>query len=453
MDELREQYQTKLQDVKGIQVTATPLYDTIASGVRQELPVLVRIMAGKQIADIERKPMNVSVVLDRSGSMDGNKLENSKKAVNQLISLLKEEDRLHFVIYDNKVETILTNVSSATAKDSLQKVDEVKAGGCTDLFAGVQRGVDLVVKHHQEGMLDVVFLFSDGQANNGIMGTEKIGHCIKELHAEHGVRFITFGIGSDYNEKLMSSIARVGKGNYFFIDNMERIPELVSKAYSGFTNVVAEKLVLKVRGVGGTVLDSLSGCDNPVAGKSYDMMREYGFYQLLATCTVSPSAEFTMVSSTPVLSWQLTFNDLQQSGQSVTQIGTVEVKLTEGFDTPVQQPAPAVVVFQTMVDCSALNEEATLALGVRDRSKAVAAKKQVIAKYEEVLDLDDFGFVAALLKKERDALVELEREGVTDRTTKMCGYTTTSMPSRYTDRCDYEADEEDDEDMGFGYFD
>ena len=94
-------------------------------------------------------------------------------------------------------------------------------------------------------------------------------------------------------------------------------------------------------------------------------------------------------------------------------------------------------MYQTMVQCSDINEEATEVLRKYDRQTAIA-KKTVISKYQKIVDLDDFDFVAALLKKEQAVIEELQREGVTERTTKMCSYTTSAVPGAKYERFQYE---------------
>ena len=438
--------QAQLENVKGIEVRAVPLYNTLSGGIRQDLPVLFQIMSGKK-ESIKRKPLNVAIVLDRSGSMRGASFNNSIKAIKELISQLAITDTLHLVVYDTVVDTILTNVNSKTENVG-KKVDAIKLGGCTNLFAGVERGVDLVIEHHRNDAIDAVFLFSDGHATEGILEPEEIGVRIKKFHTLYGIRFTTFGLGSDFNEQLMSSIARCGKGNYFFIDHALQIPELVTKAYNGFTNLVAENLVFHARGINDTVLNELSGCTDLMVGKHYNLLREYGFYQFLAKCTVSSSIpnDFTIIGGMPILQWKLTFDDLEQGKKEMT--GTVDISVTDDLITD-KMGAPAVIVYQTMLKCGEINEQAVKALRAGNRNKVIVKKKQVIAEYTRVLELDEYGFVAELLKREHDAISQIEKQGITQRTSKIATYATIAAPGSKYERLSYEEDEEDDQDISY----
>ncbi len=445
MEQLYEQYIKQLEDVRGVQLHAVPLYDTLTSGISQDLPVLFQLMGGKMPADTLCRPMNMAIVLDRSGSMDGSKLENSKKAVKKLIGLLGDNDRLHFVIYDENVDTVFVNVNKDTAESSFQKVDAVRSRGVTNLLAGVTRGVELVKKYSRSGGIDAVLLFSDGLANSGVQGTEAIGMEIKKYHTEHDIRFSAFGIGDDFDELLMTSIARCGKGNYFYIDDMERIPELVQKARNGFVNIIAEDLVLKVTGVDGSVLVEMDDCDDLSAGRKFRTMREYGFYQVLTKIRVTTGD----IGTRGVLRYKLMWVDRELGPQQ--QEGVIEVNIISDFND--RTKAPEVVCYQTMRECGALNTKVTQYMKERNRHEVIKLKEQVIRMYAEVVELDKFGFILALLTKERKTLALLRREGITNHSTRAVS-STSSVPGYVRNRCDYETmDDEDDEDMGFGLFD
>src|SRR6187200_1475072 len=91
-DQYRQQYLNQLKQVEGINIEAFPLYDTVPTGAKLEIPVLFRLLIGDHSSIIKRKPIHICLVLDRSGSMAGKPLEACKKAVKQVISQIGSED-------------------------------------------------------------------------------------------------------------------------------------------------------------------------------------------------------------------------------------------------------------------------------------------------------------------------------------------------------------------------
>ncbi|TXK82568.1 VWA domain-containing protein [Paenibacillus sp. N3.4] len=139
-----------------------------------EKAFLLLEMKGNAGIQSERAPMNVSVVMDRSGSMSGAPLAYSKRACQFITDQMSKEDILSIVAFDNEVETVFTP-QHVTHKDMMKhKIESIQTGGSTNLSGGLLKGIQYVVEEKSNGSINRVLLLSDGHANAGITDREKL---------------------------------------------------------------------------------------------------------------------------------------------------------------------------------------------------------------------------------------------------------------------------------------
>ncbi|MEP7228243.1 MAG: VWA domain-containing protein [Gemmatimonadales bacterium] len=195
-------------------------------------------------APLNRAPINVALVLDRSGSMAGLPLEAAKEAAGRFASFLTKEDRLSVVVFDETVETIF---KSAPAGDSaaLDAIARVYPGGSTNLSGGWLKGRKLVEKSLVEGT-NRVLLLTDGQANVGIVDPAKLIGLAK-TGASRRVSTTCIGFGADFNEGLLEPMAAAGAGNYWYVESYDQMAAIFQGEIEGLVALAAQNVELEVR--------------------------------------------------------------------------------------------------------------------------------------------------------------------------------------------------------------
>jgi Ca-activated chloride channel family protein len=194
----------------------------------------------------QRTPLNLSLVIDRSGSMDGAKLEYAKKAAMFVVDHVTPDDYLSIVIYDSEVKTLFPS-QRVTNKVTLKNlIQQLRSGSSTNLSGGMLEGYNQVQATYKSGYVNRVLLMSDGLANEGITDNLSLFNIVRGKLREQGISISTFGVGLDYNEDLMQGLAENGNGNYYFIANPEEIPGIFKKELNGLLYLYAQNTSIHI---------------------------------------------------------------------------------------------------------------------------------------------------------------------------------------------------------------
>lgn len=198
-------------------------------------------------ADDKRVPLNISLVLDRSGSMQGDKIAFVKKAAQFVIDNLTAEDHLSIVQYDDQIDVVSPSARVQHKQELRRRVDQIEARNMTNLSGGMLAGYEQVQSTQQPKFVNRVLLLSDGLANQGIVEPEKLREIAQQKFREQGVALSTFGVGADFNEVLMTNLSEYGGANYYFIESPDKIPSIFAQELQGLLAVVAQNARLDIR--------------------------------------------------------------------------------------------------------------------------------------------------------------------------------------------------------------
>jgi Ca-activated chloride channel family protein len=192
-------------------------------------------------------PLNLALVIDRSGSMGDGKLEQAKLAVSQILDLMRPVDSVSIIDFDNVV-SLTAEADSVTPGARIEmkyEVNRLQPRGSTDLAGGWFAGCERVARRLTESRVNRTLLLTDGEANVGITGIPELSGHASALF-ERGVSTSTFGIGRGFNERLLEAMANHGGGNYYYIDSDQRIPELLLEEFNDLSAVTLKNVVLEV---------------------------------------------------------------------------------------------------------------------------------------------------------------------------------------------------------------
>lgn len=227
-------------------VTSHLEYSLVTKARDQEVKLLVRLKAPEASART-RRPLNLCVVIDRSGSMSGDKIENTRRALKTLITHLDADDFLSVVQFDDEAQVLLepTHVRN---KDALKRlVDRIDTGGSTNLSGGWLLGLDLLGQQAGEGTISRCLLLTDGQANQGIQDPTALAAIGQEARRSRGIVTTTLGFGAGFNEDLLVGIARESGGAFYFVDQAEQAPAIFNEELQGLLRLAAQNVEVRVR--------------------------------------------------------------------------------------------------------------------------------------------------------------------------------------------------------------
>lgn len=221
--------------------------------------VLVEVTAPSASQQRERAPVNLAFVLDRSGSMSGEKLGLAKRAVEEALGRLDDRDRFSIVVYDDVVDVVVesTTASAEARRNAMSRLAAIDARGSTNLGDGWLRGCEQVAGDLSDAGVDRVLLLTDGLANRGITDAAQLAHHAGELRAR-GVATTTFGVGNDFDEALLQAMADAGGGHFYYIANAGQIRDHIASEVGETLEVVARDAELEVLAGEGIEVETIS---------------------------------------------------------------------------------------------------------------------------------------------------------------------------------------------------
>ena len=232
-----------------VYLTSTLSKDNVpVTGQAQLVYALLEIMPTEVMAAVQM-PLNFSLVLDKSGSMSGKKIQQVKDAVKYVIDLLGDQDHISIITFSSSTSTMANSQQVRTASDKTalkRKVDKLSAGGGTVMAPAMRAGLPEVKKHWSPHCVNRVVLLTDGQ-------TEGEQDCKKEADraAQDNIPIIALGVGTDWNDKLLIEIGVKSGGKADYIAHAHEIGQYFQSAVQSMQAAVIQNAVLTLRLVAG----------------------------------------------------------------------------------------------------------------------------------------------------------------------------------------------------------
>jgi len=231
-------------EASAIEVKARLSHPVIPAG-RPAL-VFLRVDVESASEHLERPPLDLAIVLDRSGSMAGEKIRFAHEAIFQVIDRLLPTDQLALVAYDDTVEVVFPRSPVVDPLVMRARASTIGPRGSTNLSAGLIEGLQQL----RDGAgVHRALLISDGLANVGVTSPDSLASIAAQAPA-HGRSVSAFGVGVDFNEEVLRAVADGGSGYYSFIESPDRIPDVLLEELGELGAVVAQNLLVEFQSSG-----------------------------------------------------------------------------------------------------------------------------------------------------------------------------------------------------------
>ncbi|MBT5019223.1 MAG: VWA domain-containing protein [Planctomicrobium sp.] len=254
-----------------VTLDVSPANKLLQAGKKQTTWVRVGVTGFEMEKEKERPPVNIAIVLDKSGSMGGQKIAKAREAAMGAIDRLGPNDIITVITYDTTVN-ILVPATKLTDKEYVKKaISHVNSGGGTALFAGVSKGAAEIRKFLDKERVNRIILLSDGLANEGPSSPSELGALGASLKKE-GISVSTLGLGLDYNEDLMAQLADKSGGNHQFIERATELADIFNREFDDVTSVVAQEVSIEITVPEGIRPVRVLGADSEIAGQNIQLL-------------------------------------------------------------------------------------------------------------------------------------------------------------------------------------
>lgn len=210
--------------------------------------VQVGFSSGFDASTFKRPALDLALVVDRSGSMAGDKIAAARTALNKVVGQLNAGDRLSIVLFDDRVDVLVppTMMTAAEKERILPKIESIEARGSTDIESGLAKGFELVrqdvattTRAHR------VMLFTDALPNTGRTDTGSFLELARG-YAKAGIGLTAFGVGLDFGQQLAHDLSQVRGGAYFFLESADKLRQVFDGQFDYLVTPLAYDMKVRV---------------------------------------------------------------------------------------------------------------------------------------------------------------------------------------------------------------
>jgi Ca-activated chloride channel family protein len=242
-------------DPRLVELAVEPTADKVLAKEVGELAVRIRVSAAK-LPPGERPPLNLALVLDTSGSMEGEAIEAEKQAARDLVARLTAHDRVSLVIFHSAAEVLVptTPVTDKARKQLAVAIDGITARGTTDMASGLALGLQQAATGRAQSSIDRVVLLGDGVPND----PAPIPGLVAQAVQQH-VSITTLGLGIEFDSELLGKIATDTGGRYHYLDKPDEVAAVFEEELLKMRQVVGKNLALNLVAGPGVMLEPMGG--------------------------------------------------------------------------------------------------------------------------------------------------------------------------------------------------
>lgn len=198
-------------------------YGTAVDDSASALFVQLGMTSTVTTSQFKRPHLQLALVIDKSGSMEGGSMEAVKSALRSLVDKLTPDDEIALISFNTGTDLLLPMTRARSRGTIMKAIDRLEAEGGTNIEAGLTLGFDLVDKAPvRDGFMKRVMLFTDAMPNHGRTGKGSFRE-LASRYAEEGIGLTAFGVGVDFGQDLTYYITGLRGGNFFFLENSEKI--------------------------------------------------------------------------------------------------------------------------------------------------------------------------------------------------------------------------------------
>jgi Ca-activated chloride channel family protein len=235
------------------QKSAAPLLTLTSLLSREKAPVLqepqvayalVEVKPALPVTDIPAPPVNLAIVIDRSTSMQGARLDQVKAAISQLVDTLRDNDVCSVITFSDKATVILSSQRGTPEQKQIAKakVSTISAAGGTEILRGLLQGMLELHQHLSPGSVNHLMLLTDGQT----YGDESDCLLLATLAAIDGVSISGLGIGDEWNDKFLDELTSITGGTASYISAPEQVAKFMQDKVRGLGAAFGERVTLRV---------------------------------------------------------------------------------------------------------------------------------------------------------------------------------------------------------------
>jgi Ca-activated chloride channel family protein len=245
---------TRFTDGKTLTIEGRVGHTRIARTGSGETFVMLEAKTADTAAAQVRAPVNLALVIDRSGSMKGTRIRNAISAAQAAVDLLSDGDVVSVVTFDTQTQVVVpvTTIGPGSRERVNAAIRGIGLGGDTCISCGIEEGLALLAQ--TTGKVNRILLLSDGDANHGVRDIPGF-RSIAQRAQGRGVSITTIGVDVDYNEKIMAAIAQDSNGRHYFVADDSGLRRVFEQEAQSLTGTVANSAEVAVELAPGVELD------------------------------------------------------------------------------------------------------------------------------------------------------------------------------------------------------